>query len=225
MKFEAKHDQTEVPASDNFGVQILWQSRSRRAIAKRNRTIAELCEQGFNPAEIAKYIRLTRQRVWQILRAANLKPKPRKVTASCESCQKPFTKFRSLIVKSKRHFCSRACAVRSRKPVLLVSCHACGSQCRQSRFGKRSFCSQKCYHSIRQDGKYVPWRQGQRKARKAVSAHFELKPGNVVHHHDDDNRNNDISNLAVFRDQADHMAYHHGLTPVAPLWDGRQVPK
>lgn len=69
---------------------------------------------------------------------------------------------------------------------------------------------------------YVPWRQGQRRARRIVSRYFQLEPANVIHHEDSDNRNNELSNLAVFRDQSDHLAYHHGAN-VAPLWRGSNL--
>lgn len=87
---------------------------------------------------------------------------------------------------------------------------------------RRLFCSQACYHSLRQ-GKYVPWRQGQRRARLVVAKYFDLQPQHVVHHEDSDNRNNSLSNLRVFSSQSDHMAYHHGVSGVRPLWDGRNV--
>jgi hypothetical protein len=86
---------------------------------------------------------------------------------------------------------------------------------------QRLFCSQKCYQSIRQ-GKYVPWRQGQRRARAVVARHFDLKPEHIVHHEDRDNRNNSLLNLMVFANQSEHMAYHHGISGVKPLWDGRE---
>jgi hypothetical protein len=87
---------------------------------------------------------------------------------------------------------------------------------------QRSFCSQECYHSVRQARKYIQWRHGCRLARKVVSKYFKLNPGNVVHHHDGDNRNNRLSNLAVFATNSDHIAHHHGISEVKPLWDGRK---
>ena len=112
---------------------------------------------------------------------------------------------------------------KTRKPN--SACFVCNKELFRSpsalKKSRRIFCSQACYHSVRQ-GKYIPWRQGQRIARKTVSQHFALQPGHVVHHHDDDNRNNQITNLAVFASQSDHMAYHHG-SPVRPIWDGKAV--
>lgn len=108
-----------------------------------------------------------------------------------------------------------------------VSCHVCRTPIHrppsQVAKSKRLFCSRKCYFSTRQVTPYVQWREGQRRARKAVAQFFQLGAGYVVHHHDGDNRNNHPSNLAVFRNQSDHMAYHHGVTVVRPLWDGREV--
>lgn len=109
-----------------------------------------------------------------------------------------------------------------------VSCPVCHtpivrppSQLAKSR---RLFCSQKCYHSLRQ-GRYIPWRAGQRKARLLVAKYFELQPQHIVHHEDSDNRNNSLFNLRVFANQADHMAYHHGISGVKPIWDGREQNK
>jgi len=52
-----------------------------------------------------------------------------------------------------------------------------------------------------------------------LAQHFALAPDHVVHHKDDNNRHNDLANLAVFADQADHMRHHRGVA-VDTLWDG-----
>lgn len=199
--------------------QILCKITKSSLFIKRNQKIAALCAQGLNCRQIGDFIGLTRARVSQITRQMGLKTKPRKITIACEMCGTEFTKFRILIVRSKHHYCSRECAATARlKFSPWFPCQVCQKPCR------KRYCSQKCYHSVRQDGRYQPWREGQRKARKAVSKYFNLVRGNVVHHEDRDNRNNDLSNLRVFRNQSDHMAYHHG-SPVVPLWDGKQVAK
>ena len=206
---------------DNERFRIL---RKLRFSSPRDRKIAEFCLQGSNCAEIGRFFGLTRQRVLQIVRGYGLELIPRKLTVSCEKCSKSFTKFRTLIVKSKHHFCSRECAETARKEQAVnAACCVCGKACKKKKTSTRPFCSQRCYHSLRQDGRYVPRRSGQRKARKVVSGYFQLQPGNVVHHEDRDNNNNSLSNLMVFATQADHMAYHHGVSEVKPLWDGRNV--
>lgn len=225
MKAQLQGEQMGNTGCDNGRFQIL---RTLADSSPRDREIAKLCLDGFNRAEIAKYVGLTRQRVWQILEGLDLKTKPRKVTVQCEFCGKSFTKFRTLIVRSKHRFCSRYCLSQGRQASSpKAPCHVCGTLVHRTpsraKTLKRVFCSAKCYYSVRQQRPYVAWRQGQRIARQVVSVHFKLEPGYVVHHHDGNNRNNALSNLAVFRNNADHMAHHHGVTPVKPLWDGRQL--
>lgn len=60
---------------------------------------------------------------------------------------------------------------------------------------------------------YEAWRTGQRIARIILSEHLhrELISGEVVHHIDGNNRNNDLSNLMLFKNSSEHIAYHHKL--------------
>ena len=112
---------------------------------------------------------------------------------------------------------------------LTVNCPVCGALftiCR-ARFKRQRwcFCSTECYFAWLdaggpgRSGRYKDSRHGCRVARAKVSQFFELKPGHVVHHIDRNDLNNDISNLAVFASQADHMRHHRDI-PVAPIWDG-----
>lgn len=102
-------------------------------------------------------------------------------------------------------------------------CTQCGAafhmtRVRWRRHGK-PYCSTECYVASMRNPAYVQWRSGERIARKAVSEYFGLQSGMVVHHHDSDNRNNEISNLAVFASQADHMSFERG-GDAKPIWDG-----
>lgn len=105
-------------------------------------------------------------------------------------------------------------------------CDFCGNESQTFRAKWRNsakhYCSQECYFAALENLGYHPWRQGQRLARAIVSQYFKLQKGNTVHHKDGDNRNNDRSNLAVYKSQADHMKYHRG-GGVQPIWDGANI--
>ena len=98
---------------------------------------------------------------------------------------------------------------------VLVKCKYCQKKLIRNRASWRQringigcFCGSSCYYAhIRNDG-YREWRHGGRIDRAVVGIHFSLDKDYVVHHVDGDSRNNDISNLWVFRNQADHMSYH-----------------
>lgn len=84
------------------------------------------------------------------------------------------------------------------------------------------FCNLACYIASLENPGYKPWRHGQRLARAIVGQYYILQEGNVVHHVDGDERNNNLDNLMVFKNQAEHMRYHRG-GKVTPLWDGRAL--
>jgi hypothetical protein len=105
-----------------------------------------------------------------------------------------------------------------------VSCACCGEELlrHKSRIRKtnHSFCSKDCYYAwINAGGDYRYSRQGMRVGRHVVSKYFDLAPGNIVHHKDKNNFNNEKNNLAVFKNQGDHIRHHRGF-PVDPIWDG-----
>jgi hypothetical protein len=87
---------------------------------------------------------------------------------------------------------------------------------------KSNFCSEGCYFATRSDTKYTEHRQGQRRARAAVSKVFDIPPGAVVHHEDKNQDHNDLANLKVFAAQSDHLRFHHRVNPAKPIWDGEQ---
>ena len=83
------------------------------------------------------------------------------------------------------------------------------------------YCSTECCGKGVANPEYIQNRQGQRIARREVAYYFRLQQKHVVHHKDGNNRNNDIDNLMVFKDQADHVRWHRlGETAslVVPLW-------
>lgn len=107
---------------------------------------------------------------------------------------------------------------------VVTECSYCGNTIRKTRSVWRKtsslYCGEQCYFKARENPAYRPWRQGQNIARQIVSRFTDVQPHNVVHHEDGDDHNNEPHNLRVFACQADHMRYHHGITPVAPIWDG-----
>lgn len=74
----------------------------------------------------------------------------------------------------------------------------------------KHYCSQGCYIESMKNSDYQANRHGQRIARRKVGEIFPLQDGYVVHHKDGNCKNNELSNLAVFRKQADHTSYHRG---------------
>ena len=105
-------------------------------------------------------------------------------------------------------------------------CDFCGKSSEITRARWRNstkhFCNESCYFASIEDPGYHPWRQGQRLARAIVSQYFTLQEGNVIHHKDGDSRNNDRSNLAVYRSQSDHMN-HHRDSKAEAIWDGSNI--
>jgi hypothetical protein len=102
-------------------------------------------------------------------------------------------------------------------------CEVCGGPftMTRSRWRKynRHFCSSACYLKSLENPDYNPNRQGQRIARRTAERHIALQPGHVVHHCDSDNENNNLENLAVFRNQAEHMRFERG-GDAKPVWSG-----
>lgn len=81
----------------------------------------------------------------------------------------------------------------------------------------KEYCSPACYKTSMNTSDYNLNRQGQRQARKAVSAVFPLtNQSYVVHHLDNNPMNNKLCNLMVFRNQEEHVLFHNGgdLKPV-----------
>ena len=109
-----------------------------------------------------------------------------------------------------------------------VKCHCCEKTflkkpC-QVRRRKYHYCSSDCYlDCIKAKGQgYIQNRHGQRRARAAVSKHFELQDGMIVHHENKDTLDNRYSNFRVFENHSQHMNYHRG-GDAKPIWDGRDV--
>lgn len=85
------------------------------------------------------------------------------------------------------------------------------------------FCNKVCFVAYLANPHYIESRQGSRIARTVVACYFDLQSEHIVHHEDTNQSNNDPINLKVFASQSDHLKYHHGKTPVTPLWDGAVV--
>lgn len=105
-------------------------------------------------------------------------------------------------------------------------CAYCGIELKRqrSRSHRREnwYCCNEHYYAARSNPQFAKWRHGSRLARAIVSQHYPLSPVEIVHHKDGDERNNDISNLAVYASNSDHMAAHHGRA-IEPVWDGATV--
>jgi hypothetical protein len=111
--------------------------------------------------------------------------------------------------------------------LFIVHCARCNAEFQRLRSSisrsRYSYCDQACYFAHRANPNYIPWRHGQRIARRVLrDAGIDLPYLCVIHHHDGNNRNNALINLAVFASQSDHLKYHHTGQP-PPLWDGRTL--
>ena len=105
-----------------------------------------------------------------------------------------------------------------------VTCTYCGARFsvhrKRLRTAQRLYCTQEHYIAAMRNGSYYQHRQGQRIARDLVARYYPaLTRSNVVHHKDGNNDNNDLSNLALFADQAEHMRFHRSGKG-SFLWDG-----
>lgn len=112
----------------------------------------------------------------------------------------------------------------ARKPrITEFTCNLCGRPAVKPKSRNkylREYCSQACYKSSMNTSDYNLNRQGQRQARKAVSAVFPLTDqGYVVHHVDNNPMNNELCNLMVFRNQEEHVLFHNGGN-IKPVFRG-----
>lgn len=102
--------------------------------------------------------------------------------------------------------------------LLTIKCSTCGAdikrhRCRVKR-QKNHFCDNECLSA------FLAAHIGpQDMVRFKVSEHFDLKPEHVIHFKDDNPINTTIYNLAVFKNQQDHIRFHHGMD-VEVLWEG-----
>lgn len=109
-----------------------------------------------------------------------------------------------------------------------VKCHYCEKSFpkkpSQVRRRKYHYCTFGCYlDCIKAKGQdYIQNRHGQRRARSAVTKHFDLKEDMIVHHENKDTLDNRLTNLRVFKNHSEHMRYHRG-GEATPVWDGREV--
>ena len=105
-----------------------------------------------------------------------------------------------------------------------TQCGFCGKDLKVRRAKARknieNYCSTSCYAGSRANPNFHYWRHGTRLARLIVGMYFKLTPEMIVHHKDGDDRNNNLTNLAVFANQSDHMKHHHGKRAVTFIWDG-----
>ena len=99
---------------------------------------------------------------------------------------------------------------------ITIKCDTCGAEISRHRCRvrkqKNHFCDQVCNASFL---KAVIGRQ--KMARLKVSEHFKLGPGNMVHFDDGSDWNTNIYNLAVFKNQQEHILYHHDKS-TKPIW-------
>lgn len=146
-----------------------------------------------------------------------------KVTVLCDFCGKEIQKYPSKL--KKHNFCSKSClAAFSSKSQNPAGYATLKNYSGQSENMKR-------LNAMLNPSRMTPEvRQKLRKAKLAKSSersnypkffgrHLhrtvaelalgrELKPGEVVHHIDGNNQNNDYKNLMVFKNQAQHAAWH-----------------
>src|SRR5574343_196048 len=84
------------------------------------------------------------------------------------------------------------------------------------------FCSSECKAIYLESMGKGEQKLYQEASRNIVNRAYTLKPKQVVHHHDRNHTNNNITNLCVFENHADHMKYHWGAS-IIPIWDGAKL--
>jgi hypothetical protein len=152
---------------------------------------------GLALAEVEQITGMTRQGIWKRLRRSGELVKRRAPGgAVCKVIQLPCA------------FCG-AMSTKYRKRLLQAA-------------QMKSFCNMECYAASLAQHPYEEWRHGSRLARAIVAQHYALQPDQIVHHKDGNQRNNDLSNLMVFKSNADHVAHHRGRRIIA-LFDGETV--
>lgn len=100
--------------------------------------------------------------------------------------------------------------------IITVKCNTCGAEISRHRCRvrkqKNHFCDQDCNAS------FLKANIGRQKmARLKVSEYFKLESGNIVHFDDGIDWNTNIYNLAVFKNQKEHILYHHNKS-TKPIW-------
>jgi len=159
--------------------------------------------------------RVTERQVADIIEAYTIKLVPMIAIAKCHG----FT--RQGIYK----ILHKAGVDTSNKGGMIVSCSACGKEIvrprAQVRKAKHIYCSVACYADFisASNHKFGPSvrRMGNKHGRKVMANFFPLQDGHIVHHIDGNVLNNDINNLMVFRNAADHCRHHRGFE-VNPLF-------
>lgn len=103
--------------------------------------------------------------------------------------------------------------------IILVQCATCGADLSRHRYRvrkqKNHFCDYDCFASFLKA--YIG---PQAIPRLKVSEHFDLQPEHIIHFKDNNPINTMIYNLAVFKNQQDHIRFHHGMDDVEILWEG-----
>jgi len=130
---------------------------------------------------IAKHYQMSRQGVYQIIKAAGIDTrKTGGIEVSCYCCQKVIKKPRCQVRKAKHLFCNQDCY-----DAYLKAGNGAGP--------------------------LIINRQGARIARKIIAQYFDIQPSHIPHHKDRNQLNNVPQNLMVFRCQGDHVRYHRGF--------------
>lgn len=122
------------------------------------------------------------------------------VTVKCDECDKVTKMPSSQYKKSEHHFCSKACRMKYLNRTLnphRMENHKTREKIRMARLGTG-------------EGKTYTKTYGRHTHRIVAEQMLgrPLKKGEVVHHIDGNKRNNDPSNLMVFKTQADHARWH-----------------
>ena len=92
--------------------------------------------------------------------------------------------------------------------IITVKCNTCGAEIQRHRCRVRKQKNHFCNYDCQSD--FLKARIGKQKmARYKVSEYFKLTPENIVHFDDGNDWNTSIYNLAVFKNQQEHILYHH----------------
>ena len=149
-------------------------------------------------------------------------------TVTCAFCQKQFTKKRSQIKLSIKHYCSIACSEKGRRMGKNILCSSCGTEVYRSRKdlnGSKSgeyFCSNPCllkWIYEKYDG-HPNWKGGKYPSYREKLIKNDTQPmcllcteGDIrmlaVHHVDKNRLNNVVTNLVWLCHNCHYLIHHY----------------
>lgn len=147
---------------------------------------------------------ISRTAIYDILKRGGVDKTRREVLVlTCKFCDEVYNKPKSHIKGKNAGYCSVQCFHADRS----IS----------GEYSKSGGCISRVNQSLRDVAPCTDRVLGRLAAKALLSAGIVLNTGEVVHHIDGDRRNFNIDNLRVFKNQSEHMKFHHSLRHVQKI--------